>query len=109
MLRFTDRDPSEVISIVEPRQGQATVEKIAINSVMAGCKPEYLPVVITAISAMVEPQYNLYGRQTTTHPGAHLVIINGPMRNELEVNCRQNVFGQGWRANATIGLSLIHI
>ena len=56
MLRFTDRDPSEVISIVEPRQGQATVEKIAINSVMAGCKPEYLPVVITAISAMVEPQ-----------------------------------------------------
>ncbi len=103
MLRFTDRDPGEVISIVEPRQGQATVEKIAINSVMAGCKPEYLPVVIAAISAMVEPQYNLYGRQTTTHPGAHLVIINGPLRNELEVNCRQNVFGQGWRANATIG------
>ncbi len=105
-LRYTDRPRHEVIATIEPRVGQATVEKIAINAVMAGCKPEYLPVVITAIEAMVEPQYNLYGRQTTTHPGAHLIIINGPIRHELEVNCRQNVFGQGWRANATIGRAI---
>ncbi len=103
MLRYTDRERYDVVADIVPRGGQATIEKIAINAVMAGCRPEYLPVVITAIEAMVEPPYNLYGRQTTTHPGAHLLIINGPIRHELEVNCHQNVFGQGWRANATIG------
>jgi hypothetical protein len=55
---------------------------------------------------MVQPEYNLYGRQTTTHPGAHLLIINGPIRHELDVNCKHNVFGQGWRANATMGRAL---
>ena len=103
MLKYTDRDRQQIICELEPRGGAATVEKIAINSVMAGCRPEYLPVIITAIEAINDPRYNIYGRQTTTHPGAHLVIINGPIRNELGVNCRQNVFGQGWRANATIG------
>ena len=103
MLKYTDRARHEVVCELEPRGGVATVEKIAINSIMAGCRPEYLPVVITVIEAINEPQYNIYGRQTTTHPGAHLIIINGPIRNELDVNCRQNVFGQGWRANATIG------
>jgi hypothetical protein len=82
------------------------VEKIAINAVMAGCRPEYLPVLITAVEAIGAPEYNLYGRQTTTHPGAHLMLINGPIRNELQVNCRFNVFGQGWRANATLGRAL---
>ena len=103
MLRYTDRDRHDVVADIVPRGGQATIEKIAINAVMTGCRPAYLPVVITAIEAMVEPPYNLYGRQTTTHPGAHLLIINGPVRQELEVNCLQNCFGQGWRANATIG------
>ena len=103
MLRYTDRARDEVVAIVPPRNGVATVEKIAINAVMAGCRPEYLPVLIAAVEAMVDPEYNLYGRQTTTHPGAHLLIINGPLRHELDVNCRHNVFGQGWRANATLG------
>ena len=103
MLKYTDRARHEVVCELEPRGGVATVEKLAINSIMAGCRPEYLPVVITVIEAINEPQYNIYGRQTTTHPGAHLIIINGPIRNELDVNCRQNVFGHGWRANATSG------
>ena len=103
MLRYTDRDPHEIVAELEPRGGEATVEKIAINSIMAGCLPEYLPVIIACVEAIAEPAYNLYGRQTTTHPGGHLVIINGPIRQELDVNCRQNVFGHGWRANATIG------
>ena len=103
MLRYTDRERDEVIADIPPNGGAATVEKIAINAVMAGCRPEYLPVIIAAIEAVVVPEYNLYGRQTTTHPGAHLVIVHGPIRNELDINCRQNVFGQGWRANATIG------
>ena len=103
MLRYTDRDRREVIASLEPRGGEATVEKIAINAIMSGCRPEYLPVVIACVEGIAEPVYNLYGRQTTTHPGGHLVIINGPIRRELDVNCRQNVFGHGWRANATIG------
>jgi hypothetical protein len=63
-------------------------------------------VIIAAVEALVQPEYNLYGRQTTTHPGAHLLIVHGPIRNELDVNCRQNVFGHGWRANATLGRAL---
>ncbi len=103
MLRYTDRDRHEVLAEITPRGGQATIEKIAVNAVMAGCRPQYLPVVLTAIEAMVEPAYNLYGRQTTTHPGAHLLIINGPVRRELDVNSQKTVCGVGWRANATIG------
>jgi len=106
MLRYTDREPDEVVGVVPPRNGAATVEKIAINAVMTGCRPEYLPVLIAAVEAMVQPDYNLYGRQTTTHPGAHLLIVHGPIRKELDVNCRQNVFGHGWRANATMGRAL---
>ena len=106
MLRFSDRAASDVVAIIPPRNGAATVEKIAINAVMAGCRPEYLPILITAVEAIVQAEYNLYGRQTTTHPGAHLLIVNGPIRKELDVNCRDNVFGQGWRANATLGRAL---
>ncbi len=106
MLRYTDRGRDEVVGVIPPRNGAATVEKIAINAVMAGCRPEYFPVLITAVEAMVHPDYNLYGRQTTTHPGAHLLIIHGPIRKELDINCRHNVFGHGWRANATMGRAL---
>lgn len=106
MLRYTDRARGEVVGMVPPRNGTATVEHIAINAVMAGCRPEYLPVLIAAVEAMVQPDYNLYGRQTTTHPGAHLLIVNGPIRKELDVNCRHNVLGHGWRANATMGRAL---
>ena len=106
MLRYTDRERFEVVAEIPPRNGAATVEKIAINAIMAGCRPEYLPVLIAAIEAIVRPEYNLYGRQTTTHPGAHLLIVHGPLRNELQVNCRQNVFGHGFRANATLGRAL---
>jgi hypothetical protein len=106
MLRYTDRDRYDVVAAIPPRNGAANVENIAINAVMAGCRPEYLPVLITAVEAMVEPDYNLYGRQTTTHPGAHLLIVHGPIRNEIDVNCKFNVFGHGWRANATMGRAL---
>jgi hypothetical protein len=106
MLRYSDRSPGDIVGIIPPRNGAATVEKIAINAVMAGCRPEYLPVLVTAIEAMVDPAYNLYGRQTTTHPGAHLMIVNGPLRKELGINCRQNLFGHGQRANATLGRAI---
>jgi hypothetical protein len=102
-LRWTDRDPREVLGVLPPRQGEATVEKIAINAVMAGCKPEYFPVVLTAIEALADPVFNLDSVQATTHPVAPLILVNGPIARELGVNAGYNAFGQGFRANVTIG------
>ncbi|MER3419161.1 MAG: hypothetical protein C4290_00950 [Chloroflexota bacterium] len=92
--------------MLPPRQGEATVERIAINAVMAGCRPEYLPVVIAAVEAMADPDFNLDGVQATTHPVAPLVIVNGPAARELGINCGYNCYGQGTRANATIGRAI---
>jgi hypothetical protein len=103
MLTYTDLDPQDVVAIVPPMKGQATVEKIAINTVMAGCLPQYLPVVITAVQALAHDAYNLYGILATTHPCSNLVIVNGPIAHELEINAGYNVLGQGRRSNASIG------
>jgi len=102
-LRFTDRGPREVVAVLPPRQGEATVERIAINAVMAGCRPEYLPVVITAVEALADPAFNLDSIQATTHPVAPLLIVNGPIAREVGINSGYNAFGQGCRANLTIG------
>jgi hypothetical protein len=106
MLAGTRRRPDEVIGKVPPKWGECTVEKVAINAVMAGCLPEYMPVILTALEAMLDPAFNLYGIQATTHPVAPLVIVNGPIRAPLDLNGAYNAFGQGWRANATIGRAL---
>jgi hypothetical protein len=73
---------------------------------MAGCRPHYLPVVLAALRAMAQPQFNLAGVQGTTHPVAPLVFVNGPIRAAIGLNCGSNVFGQGFRANATIGRAI---
>jgi hypothetical protein len=106
MLRGTDRAPDEVVGVLPPRQGEATVERIAINAVMAGCLPEYLPVVIAAVEAVADPAFNLDGVQATTHPVAPLIVVNGPLAKRLQINSGYNCFGQGFRANATIGRAL---
>lgn len=106
MLSGTTRKPQDVVGEVPPGNGIATVEKIAINAVMAGCMPQYVPVLITALEAMLEPKFNLYGIQATTHPVAPLVIVNGPIRKRLAINSGYNVFGQGTKANATIGRAM---
>jgi hypothetical protein len=106
MLEGTDRDRDEAIGVLPPRQGEATVEKIAINAVMAGCLPEYLPVVIAAVEAVAQPDFNLDGVQATTHPVAPLIIVSGPLAQRLAINSGYNCFGQGFRANATIGRAL---
>ena len=103
MLAATKRNAHDVIGAVPPRWAQATVEKIAINGVMAGCKPEYMPVLIAAVEAITDPKLNLYALQATTGGPAVMIIINGPMRNQLNVNGGSNALGEGWRANATIG------
>jgi len=93
----------ELVALVPPNYGRATVEKIAINAVMAGCRPEYLPVVIAAIDAVCDEAFDLHGVSATTNAPSPLVIVNGPIRARLEINSGAGVFGPGWRANATIG------
>jgi hypothetical protein len=88
---------------VAPRLGRATVEKVAINAVMAGCRPEYLPVVIAGVEAICDPGFALVGVSGTTDAVAPLLILNGPVRLTLDVNAGAGAFGPGWRANATIG------
>lgn len=100
------RDPDELIAVVPPKMGRATMTEIAVNAVMAGCKPEYLPVVVAALQAVSDPKYGLAHRQTTTHAGAPLIIVNGPIRSRLRINSGTGLFGPGWRANATIGRAL---
>lgn len=97
---------SREIAIIPPLQGSATVEKIAINAVMAGCRPEYMPVLIAAIEAISDPAFNLLGIQTTTNPVGPLLLLNGPIRQQLDVNCGRGALGPGRRANATIGRAL---
>jgi len=100
------RDPEQLISVVPPKMGRATLRQVAVNAVMAGCKPDYLRVVVAALRAVSEPAYGLAHRQTTTHAGAPLMIVNGPIVQQLRINCGTGLFGPGWRANATIGRAL---
>jgi hypothetical protein len=103
MIAGSGRSPGEAIGLIPPRWGEATVEVIAANAVMAGCAPEYMPVVLTALEALLEKPYNLYGTQATTHAVAPLLILNGPVVDELGFNYGYNLFGPGWRPNATVG------
>ena len=105
-LLRTDRDRREVVAVLPPRQGEATVERLAINAVMAGCRPEYFPVLLTAVEAVADPAFNLDAVQATTHPVTPLLIVNGPIAKEIGLNGGYNAFGQGWRANLTIGRAL---
>ncbi len=102
-VRYVDRSPDDLVGYIPPLGGKATMAKVAANAVMAGCRPEYMPVILTAIDAMLDDKFNLGGMQCSTHLSTPLLIINGPIRKELDINCGANVFGQGWRANATIG------
>ena len=106
MLSGTTRDPKQCIAEVAPNMGKATVEKIAINAVMAGCKPEYLPVVIAAVRAACSDEFNIHGVNSTTWGATPLLVVNGPIRHRIGMNSGQNALGQGNRANATIGRAL---
>ncbi|MGH8616056.1 MAG: hypothetical protein ACREUW_00050 [Burkholderiales bacterium] len=106
MLAYCDRPVNEPIAKVAPRYGEATPLRLAANAVMAGCKPQYFPLFMLAVEAMCEEPFNLYGVQATTHLCAPLVIVNGPVVQELDINCGHNAFGPGWPANATIGRAI---
>ncbi len=106
MLEGATRDRTDLVGEVPPNYGRATVEKIAINAVMAGCRPAYLPVIIAAVEAACAPAFNLHGVSTSTHFSAPLIVVNGPIRTRIELNCSFGVFGPGHRANATIGRAM---
>ncbi len=106
MLAATTRDRATLLGEVPPNYGRATVEKVAVNAVMAGCRPEYLPVVLAAVEAACAPAFALHGVSTSTHFSAPLILVNGPIRGRIGLNCAFGVFGPGFRANATIGRAL---
>jgi hypothetical protein len=106
MLRYCDHAPQFELGAMPPRHGIVTPEILAVNAVMAGCRPEYFPVVVAAVQAMLEPAFNLFAVQATTHPCAPCLIVNGPIARELAINGRYGAFGPGVRANATIGRAL---
>ncbi|HEY3066600.1 MAG TPA: hypothetical protein VGL09_12455 [Methylomirabilota bacterium] len=106
MLGATPRERTELLGEMPPNFGRVTVEKAAINAVMAGCRPDYLPVVIAAVEAACDPDFNLHGVSTSTHFSAPLILVNGPIRTRIELNAGFGVFGPGHRANATIGRAL---
>ncbi len=103
MLSGTSQEPSKVIGFIPPRWGEASIERIAVNAVMAGCRPEYLPVLIAAVEGMVAEGSALDVIQATTAPLAPAVIVHGPVRQAIGVNCGSGCMGPGTRANATIG------
>jgi len=106
MLAAVSRQPDEIIAAVPPGFGTATVEHVAVNAVLAGCAPEYMPLLIAAVDAMCAREFNLQGIQTTTNPVAVWLIINGPAARTLGVMSGKNCLGQGARANATLGRAL---
>jgi peroxiredoxin len=103
MLSATALAPDEIVALVPPNYGQATVEKIAASAVMAGCQPEMMRVLLPLVRATCDERYNIHGVQATTHFAAPLVIVNGPIRKELGFACGSNVFSNVARANSTLG------
>jgi hypothetical protein len=106
MLEGTDRDPQEVVAVVPPDLVECTVEKAAVNATMAGCRPEYLPVVLAALDAACTSEFNIHGLLATTWSAGPVVIVNGPVAERIGMNAGGNALGQGNRANSTIGRAL---
>ena len=109
VARFLDASglgAGDVVGTMPTRKREITAEKVAINAIMAGCKPEYMPVVTTAISAMCEEKFNLHGTSASTAGTGHMVLVHGPIVKELDINYANNLFGPTKRSNATIGRAI---
>jgi len=103
MLEAAHLEPGQQIAFITNRQVAISAEKVAINAVMAGCKPEYMPVVVAAIEGIADPRWGYHGPATSTGSAAVLMIVNGPIARRLQFNSGDNLFAPGWRANATTG------
>src|ERR1051325_268668 len=99
MLDTTRLPPAHVVAVIEPRRGEATVEKIAVNAVLAGCVPACFPAVLAAVEAVAEPRFNLYAVNTTTCCATPALMLNGPARRALGIECGYSCLGQNGRAN----------
>ena len=106
MVAATRLAPTVGLGLVPPLWREAVVEKLAVNAVMAGCEPAYFPVVVAAVQCMLDPTFNLYGVQATTHPVAPLVVVSGPYAATIGLHAGSGLFGPGFRANATIGRAI---
>ena len=106
MLKGTNRKPDEIVGRMPPNLVECSIEKVAINAVMAGCRPEYMPVLLAAIDAALEPVFTLHGVLATTYFSAPVIIVNGPIAKQIGMNSGINALGQGNRANMTIGRAL---
>jgi hypothetical protein len=106
MVEGCGRRGQDLIGVVPPRGGVATIEQIAVNAVMAGCQPQHMPVLVTAVEAMLEPRFNLASLQATTHPVAPLLIVHGPIATELKMNAGAGTFGPSSMANAVMGRAI---
>src|SRR3989449_2832120 len=102
MLEAARLDPKQQIAFVEHRAVSITAEKVAINAVMAGCKPEYMPVVVAAVEAIADPKWSYHGPGTSTGGAGVLMIVNGPIASALDVNAGDNLVGPGRRSNSTL-------
>jgi hypothetical protein len=106
MLAAAGLDAKHEVGFIAHRSVSITAEKVAINAVMAGCKPEYMPVVVAAVEGIADPLWSYHGPGTSTGGAGVLMIVNGPIARELDINAGDNLFGPGWRSNATIGRAL---
>jgi peroxiredoxin len=100
------RDPSSVLGEIPPAMASVGLERVAACAVLAGCRPEYFPVVVSAVQAILEPAFNVGGQAVTTQPAGQVVIVNGPVRDAIGLNGSVGALGPGWRANMTIGRAL---
>jgi len=96
----------DTVTTLAPKWGAATIEAIAANAVMAGCAPEYMPVLVAATQALGLPKFNLDAVQTSTHNTSAIAVVNGPVRKAIDLNCGYNVTGSRWRSTSTIGRAL---
>ncbi len=106
MLDAGGLEPQTQLAFIENRQISVTAEKVAINAVMAGCKPEYMPVIAATVEALADPAYGYHGPATSTGGSAVFMLVNGPIARKIDLNSGDNLFGPGWRANATIGRAI---
>jgi hypothetical protein len=110
MTAYVERElgfrSADAIGTLAPKHGQATIEKIAANAVMAGCKPKYMPVIIACVKGVADPKFNLDAVQTSTHNTSPLPIVNGPVCRAIDLNCGYNVTGSRWHSTSTIGRAL---
>ena len=106
ILETANLSPEAILGIEPVKGAVITAEKAAINAVMAGCKPEYMPVIVAAVDAITKPEFNLHGITVSTMGAAIMIIVNGPITKELDINSGVSAFGPGYRANATIGRAI---